>query len=369
MSGIYQRSSETLQLILYYSFGDFLAVTKDLLFILTNEPEEDMNTFSSATFVATSLAVLVAAPALADSVLLKNGRTLEGEVIKRNDQKVWLDVGPTVVELDVSDVKEVTIDDADKGVAVKTDSLYRLGRNLPELSPREHAKRIGPAVIKVSTPSGLGSGVIINPDGHAITNAHVVQGETTLKATVWFPQKDGTLKRTVIEDIEIIALNNHLDLALIRIQHPKGGEFIFSPLETEESIEIGMDTFAIGNPLGLERTLSQGVVSTTQRDFDGLTYIQTDAAINPGNSGGPLFNTHGEVIGITNMGILGGEALGFAIPTRYVKDFIRNREAFAYDKDNPNSGHNYHVPPDRITFGTAPQLQDETGDTSKDSSD
>jgi serine protease Do len=130
----------------------------------------------------------------------------------------------------------------------------------------------------------------------------------------------------------------------------------------DEELEIGQTVFAIGNPLGLERTLSQGVISTTQRSFDGVTYIQTDAAINPGNSGGPLFNTRGEVIGITNMGILGGEALGFAIPSRYVKDFIRNREAFAFDKDNPNSGHNYHKPPPRRNFDTPPQLKDGTAE-------
>ncbi|MCA9295397.1 MAG: trypsin-like peptidase domain-containing protein, partial [Phycisphaerales bacterium] len=111
------------------------------------------------------------------------------------------------------------------------------------------------------------------------------------------------------------------------------------------------------------RTLSQGVVSTTQRSFDGITYIQTDAAINPGNSGGPLFNTKGEVVGITNMGILGGEALGFAIPQRYVRDFIQNREAFAFDKDNPNSGHNYQKAPPRKEFGVAPQLRDATGES------
>lgn len=104
--------------------------------------------------------------------------------------------------------------------------------------------------------------------------------------------------------------------------------------------------------------MSQGVVSTRQRSFDGLTYIQTDTAINPGNSGGPLFNTRGEVVGITNMGILFGQGLNFAIPARYVKDFVRNREAFAYDKDNPNSGHNYHQPPPRENFGVAPQLKD-----------
>ena len=193
-----------------------------------------------------------------------------------------------------------------------------------------------------------------------LTNAHVVQGETALRATVWFVQPDGTLMRTDIDDVELLAVNNHLDLALIRIAHPEEEDFIFAPVQGAESLDIGQPVFAIGNPLGLERTLTQGVISTTQRNFDGLTYIQTDTPINPGNSGGPLFNTRGEVIGITNMGIRGGEALGFAIPTRYLKDFIRNREAFAYDRTNPNSGHIYNQPPRRVQAGAPAVLQDGT---------
>ena len=175
---------------------------------------------------------------------------------------------------------------------------------------------------------------------------------------MWFAQTDGTLKRTDIDDVELIAVNNHMDLALIKIKHPEGEEFSFAPVQDMEKLEIGQNVFAIGNPLGLERTLTQGVISTTQRSFDGLTYIQTDTPINPGNSGGPLFNTKGEVIGITNMGIRGGEALGFAIPARYVKDFVRNRESFAYDRNNPNSGNNYQKPPTRQKDGAPPSLKD-----------
>jgi serine protease Do len=218
-------------------------------------------------------------------------------------------------------------------------------------------------VIKVSTPGGLGSGVLLNEDGFAITNAHVIQGETDLRATVWIPQEDGTLKRTTIEDVVIIAVNNHLDLALLLLTHPDEKPFDFSVLEKAETIEVGEPVFAIGNPLGLERSMSQGVISTKQRSFDGLTYIQTDAAINPGNSGGPLFNSRGEVVGITNMGITMAESLNFAIPTRYVKDFIRNREAFAYDEKNPNAGHLYHKPPKRSQNGISPQLKDVAGDS------
>jgi serine protease Do len=313
--------------------------------------------------LAVVFAVGAASTSFSDTVKLKSGAVLQGTILKRSDQNVWLDVGPTVIELSMDDVEAVEATDALEAVEVAKDTLFRTATNLPDLPPKEQAKRIGAAVIKVSTPSGLGSGVIINPDGYAITNAHVIQGETNLRCTVWFPQADGTLKRVVIEDIEIIAVNNHIDLALLKMEHPDGEPFDFAPIEQDQEIEIGQSVFAIGNPLGLERTLSQGVVSTTSRGFDGLAYIQTDAAINPGNSGGPLFNTRGEVIGITNMGILGGEALGFAIPARYVKDFIRNREAFSYDKDNPNSGHNYQKPPPRLKFGVAPQLKDGTGET------
>src|SRR5690606_3764711 len=169
---------------------------------------------------------------------------------------------------------------------------------------------------------------------------------------------DRTFKRAGTECVQIVSVNTHLDLAMLIRQHPDGGKFIYAPLERDEKIEVGQTVFAIGNPLGLERTLSQGVVSTKQRSFEGVSYIQTDTAINPGNSGGPLFNTRGEVIGITNMGAMFAQGLNFAIPSRYVKDFIRNHDAFAFDKDNPNSGYNYHRPPPRRNFETAPQLKD-----------
>ncbi|MFM7809789.1 MAG: S1C family serine protease [Planctomycetota bacterium] len=302
--------------------------------------------------------LLASSASVADIVKLKSGSSIDGAVLKRTDKRLWVDIGPEVLSFDMEDVAGV--ETATAPVAVKTEQvdLFHTASDLPTLSPKEHAKILGPAVVKISTPSGLGSGVIIDADGHAITNAHVVQGEQKLKATVWFPQADGTLQRMEIDKVELVAVNNHLDLALLKIPHPEGKDFTFAPVQREEKLEIGQPVFAIGNPLGLERTMTQGVVSTVNRNFDGLTYIQTDTPINPGNSGGPLFNVHGEVVGITNMGILGGEALGFAIPARYVKDFVRNREAFAYDKNNPNSGHNYQKPPARTAWGTAPALKD-----------
>ncbi len=299
-----------------------------------------------------------APPLQADTVTLSSGAVIAGTIVKRNETRVWIDVGPDVLAFNLDDVDaiEATVNEA--AVTIDESALFNTAENLAELSPEQQARRVGPSVIKVSTPSGLGSGVVVHRDGYAITNAHVIQHETNIRATIWRPQGDGSLRRIVVEDVEIVAVNNHLDLALLRITPEDGLPLLPAMLEREANVEVGQTVFAIGNPLGLERSMSQGVVSTKQRSFDGLTYIQTDTAINQGNSGGPLFNTRGEVIGITNMGILMGQGLNFAIPTRYVKDFIRNREAFAYDKDNPNSGHNYHPPPTRHAFGVALELLD-----------
>jgi serine protease Do len=297
-----------------------------------------------------------------DTVTLADGKTIIAPIIKESATTLWLDLGTEVVAVPRANVQSILRaqkDDTDADDTSKKD-LFRTAKKLAEGTPKDLAKKIGESVIKVSTPGGLGSGFIISPDGYAITNAHVIQGETKLKATV-FEQEENELKRMVIDDVEILAVNDHLDLALIKLKHPEGKPFTSTFVQGVEELDAGQEVFAIGNPLGLERTLSQGVIATTQRNFEGLTFIQTTAQINPGNSGGPLFNLKGEVIGVTNMKIPFGEGVGFAIPARYVRDFVRNRDAFTYDKDNPNSGYSYKPAPARSEFGKPPQLEDATG--------
>jgi serine protease Do len=97
--------------------------------------------------------------------------------------------------------------------------------------------------------------------------------------------------------------------------------------------------------MGLERTVTEGIISTKTREFQGELYLQTTAQINPGNSGGPLFSMSGEVIGITNMKITFGEGLGFAIPIEAVRFFLDHRDAFAYSNDNPSNPYRYLEPP------------------------
>lgn len=312
----------------------------------------------------------ISAPALAaedpakpttDMVTLTDGRAITAPILKESAEALWLDLGDQVIEIPRTRIESILRADAPATeVDVDDKGLYRVARDLAESTPKDLAKKIGSAVIMVSTPSGLGSGFIIHPDGYAITNAHVIQNETKLKGTV-YEQGELDFRRLVIEDVVIIAVNNHLDLALVKLKHPDGKAFPTVPVQGMEDLSVGQQVFAIGSPLGLERTLSQGVIATTQRSLDGLTFIQTTAEINPGNSGGPLFNLKGEVIGVTNMKIPFGEGLGFAIPSRYVRDFLRNREAFAYDKDNPNSGYEYKKAPAREDFTPPPMLNDETG--------
>ncbi|MCB9838387.1 MAG: trypsin-like peptidase domain-containing protein [Phycisphaeraceae bacterium] len=314
----------------------------------------------AAAILATTHAAL-AADAL-DRVTMTDGQVVEAPILKETDEAVWLDLGSDVLRVRRDQIE--TIEHAQTAEQPQdesaTDTLFRSAQSLPVRNPEDLAKRFGEAVIKVSTPSGLGSGFLIHPDGYAITNAHVIQGETKIKATV-FSQEQLEFRRDVIDDVQIVAVNNHLDLALIKLKQPEGKPFPTVYVQGAEKLSAGEGVFAIGSPLGLERTLSRGVIATTQRNFDGLTYIQTTTAINPGNSGGPLFNDRGEVIGVTNMKIPFGEGLGFAIPARYVRDFIRNYDAFAYDRDNPNSGYSYDEPPTRRNFNKPPMLDDETG--------
>jgi serine protease Do len=329
-----------------------------------------MQLLRALTLVAVSVALTPGASAqpteaqgdkAVDTVTLMNGRAIMAPIIKETPQTIWLDLGSEVLAIPRAEVQSV-LRAAPDAADADTDErdLFSTASNLAERSPKEHAKIIGEAVIKVSTPSGLGSGFIIHSDGHAITNAHVIQGETRIKATV-FEQADRDFKRINIDDVEIVAVNNHLDLALIKLNHPEGKPFKTVYIQGSERLEVGEEVFAIGNPLGLERTLSAGVVSTTQRSFEGMSFVQTTAEINPGNSGGPLFNSKGEVVGVINMGATFADGIGFGIPTRYLRDFLRNREAFAYDKENPNSGYSYNAPPPRLEFDVPAVLDDDSG--------
>ncbi len=161
---------------------------------------------------------------------------------------------------------------------------------------------------------GMGSGVIVSPDGYIVTNNHVVDGAREI--TVTLPNKREFAAR-------LIGTDPKTDVAVLKIE---GKDLPYVPWGDSTTLQVGEPVLAIGNPFGLNSTVTSGIVSALGRGRMGITqyedFIQTDAAINPGNSGGALVNTKGELIGI-NTAIFsrtgGYQGVGFAIPTKMAK--------------------------------------------------
>jgi serine protease Do len=299
-------------------------------------------------------------PAQGDVIELKTGQKIEGEVLKDAGGELIVDLGVDIVKIPVSQVKSRQ---AGAGASV-TATEGKLDKNdiyasteLPVRTIKELTLKFGEGVVLVQTPSGLGSGFIVDERGYCVTNYHVVEQETRIAVTIYHRNANGEFVRRRIDEVAIVALNPFFDLALLQVPVQKDLKFQNVFLARQNDQREGDEVFAIGNPLGLERSVSQGIISTRNRNFQGLTFIQTTAEINPGNSGGPLFNLRGEVVGVTNMKLMHGEGLGFAIPVAYVKHFLDNREAFAFDKNNPNTGHRYLEAPRRKKFAPVPPPQ------------
>lgn len=292
----------------------------------------------------------------ADVIELKTGQKLEGEVLRDRDGEIILDLGVSVVRIPSAQIKSRRTAEA-AAASAETDSekheIYHTA-NLPIRTIKDLTENFGEGVVLVQTPGGLGSGFILDERGYCVTNYHVVEKETRISVTIFHKSNTGEFTRRRIDDVKILALNPYFDLALLQIPEQKDMKFRHVHLAKSSDQKEGDEVFAIGNPLGLERSVSQGIISTRNRNFNGMTFIQTTTEINPGNSGGPLFNLRGEVVGVTNMKLLFSEGLGFAIPIAYVKHFLENREAFAYDKNNPNTGYRYLEAPRRRSFSGVP---------------
>jgi serine protease Do len=300
----------------------------------------------------------MAADLSADSIILKGGQNLSGNILIEKENFLYLDIGLTLLKIPREEILEYEYTnmledhplDANNSPETKrqpqeTDKLYTV-TDRKKTTIEKCVEAVSEAVVKVSTPAGMGSGFFFHKDGYLITNYHVIEKETKIEVMVFQKVLNGFEKKT-FKKVKIEAINSFVDLALLKVEDL--GDTKIKPVTfgRMDKIKVGEKVFAIGNPLGLERTVTDGVISTKNRAFEGLVYIQTNADINPGNSGGPLFNLAGQVIGVTNMGYIFYGGLGFAIPVDYVTHFIENREVFAYDKDNPNTGYKYLQPAPR----------------------
>jgi S1-C subfamily serine protease len=188
-------------------------------------------------------------------------------------------------------------------------------------------ERVSPAVVTVQTTkinkvrpqqrfeTVVGSGVIVDRDGHILTNAHVVDGAATLTVTL-----DSGTKVPA----RIIGLDTVLDLALVRAE--SAAPLPAARLGDSSTIKVGDEVVAIGNPIGLDQTMTRGIVSGLNRVLPGISdeaMIQTDAPINPGNSGGPLVDRCGQVIGINTLISEEAQSIGFAVPINAARGVLR----------------------------------------------
>lgn len=220
-------------------------------------------------------------------------------------------------------------------------ALVRLSGSLESL-----AEQVGPAVVQIfttgynTTPGNpesnllsreqnSGSGVILDPEGFILTNAHVVQGARRVQVLLarslrGTPGGTSLLKpRGKLVEAQIVGMDQETDLAVLRI--PDRG-LPFLELGDSDELKQGQLVLAFGSPFGLENSVTLGVVSSVARQFqpeDPVVYIQTDAPINPGNSGGPLVDAHGKVMGINTFIVSqsgGNEGVGFAVPSNIAKN-------------------------------------------------
>ncbi|BBD54610.1 HhoA/HhoB/HtrA family serine endopeptidase [Planktothrix agardhii] len=222
-------------------------------------------------------------------------RVTEDPVVDRSSSNFIADaaeiVGPTVVRIDATRKSAQDVPDAFKNPLFKR----FFGNQIP--TNEDRVRR------------GTGSGFILHSDGRIITNAHVVDGADTVQVTL----KDGRVLEGKVKGVDPIT-----DVAAVKID---GKELPTAPIGFSDHLVPGQWAIAIGNPLGLDNTVTIGIISATDRSSTQVgipdkrvRFIQTDAAINPGNSGGPLLNDQGHVIGINTAIRANAQGLGFAIP-------------------------------------------------------
>ena len=187
--------------------------------------------------------------------------------------------------------------------------------------PASITKKVSPAVVLIKGTTGngdlLGTGFIISSDGKIATNLHVIQNLRNGGVRLASGDK--------FDSFTVLAFDVRKDIAIIKIP---GFDLPTVPLGNSNNIQIGEPVLIAGNPLGLQGSVTTGVISSIRDDptAGGFKVIQTDASANPGNSGGPLVNRESEVIGIVTFKIVGGENLNFAIPVDYLRGLMDSIE-------------------------------------------
>ncbi|MFO7947079.1 MAG: trypsin-like peptidase domain-containing protein [Armatimonadota bacterium] len=174
-------------------------------------------------------------------------------------------------------------------------------------------ERVDPAVVMIMVGDQSGSGFLVSSDGYIVTNSHVAEGALGEEIEVKL-QNGETLKA------ELKHQSGAEDLAVLKVERANLPVVQFA---SSEKLSHGQDVAAVGGPLGLEHSVTRGVISSLSREIDGKTYMQIDAALNEGNSGGPTINASGQVVGVAVSVVADAENVGFAIPSIDVMKFLQ----------------------------------------------
>ncbi|MBD3319046.1 trypsin-like serine protease [Candidatus Woesearchaeota archaeon] len=166
-----------------------------------------------------------------------------------------------------------------------------------------------PSVVSVLTDESQGSGVIVDREGLVLTNYHVIEDATMIRVV--------TVEGDVL-GVDVLGFADKRDLAVLHIR----GDRRWDALDFADDTFVGQNVIAIGNPGGLGFSVTEGIISSTNRIFDGLHFVQISNPINPGNSGGPLVNIEGDIVGINTLKIEGFEGVGFAIPATDAENIL-----------------------------------------------
>lgn len=216
-----------------------------------------------------------------------------------------------VVALAAAAFAGALLDGDDEGARLALAQPRNGARDAAEETIIRVAREATPSIVSVTSRAGEGSGVVVTTDGVILTNRHVVHGTSPqpISATVEIGLPDGRRATG-----RVLGSDRTLDIAVVRIDMPG---LTAAPIGDSDRLLVGQTAVAIGNPVGLDRTVTTGIISAVNRSPQGFELgglIQTDAAINPGNSGGGLFDSNGRLIGINTAILRGTTGLGFAIP-------------------------------------------------------
>ncbi|MDD5432426.1 MAG: trypsin-like peptidase domain-containing protein [Candidatus Omnitrophica bacterium] len=240
----------------------------------------------------------------AETIVLKSGKTVEGKIVERTDKYIKVDFYGVQVPYFLNDIK-----------SIDGNSISKAKESLSQNSPRDIFESISPAVVYITnkTLAGeeyLGSGFVVDPKGIVVTNFHV----TKLSKEINVKFKNGKSYPVT----GIIYYDARFDICIFKIEADDLPTIL---LGNSDSAYIGDKIYVIGNPLGLEYTFSDGLLSGV-REYNKLKYLQFSAPISPGNSGGPLINSKGEVLGIVTFLMQGGQNLNFALAINTIKPLI-----------------------------------------------